>query len=42
MFIDDMCADLLREGPLDRMGYPAAIFSNKTRDEFLAYLAKLE
>lgn len=43
MFLDDMCTSLLQEGPLDeRIAYPGQVFSNRTREEFLAYLAGLE
>jgi hypothetical protein len=43
MFVDDECASLLGEGPLDeRIVYPTRVFSNKTRQEFLEYVASCE
>jgi hypothetical protein len=43
MFVDDECATLLGEGPLkERINYPTKIFSNRTRENFLSYLAGLE
>lgn len=43
MFVDNECATLLSEGPLNTdLTYKAKIFSLKTRDEFLAYLSVLQ
>lgn len=44
MFIDNDFAQLLSEGPLAEAvsSFPARIFSRRSRDDFLAYLAELE
>ena len=44
MFIDNECAQLLSEEPLASAvtRYPARIFSTRSRDNFLTYLADLE
>jgi hypothetical protein len=43
MFIDDGCADLLAEADRElSLGYPARIFSGRSRDELLEWLDELE
>jgi hypothetical protein len=43
MFVDNECAELLREGPLNtRIPYATKVFSKKTGEDFLSYLAELE
>ena len=43
MYLDDQCAELLREGPLDqKVVHATRVFSNKTREDFLEYVADLE
>jgi hypothetical protein len=43
MFIDDECADLLAEADRElSLGYPTRVFSVRSRDELLEWLADLE
>lgn len=43
VLVDNECATLLAEGPLDtRIDYPTRVFSRKSGEEFLEYLKAIE